>query len=431
MVFVGEKNGWYNGSMETIGVGIIGAGVRGVYCLGQAIVDLYGETGLAVTALYDVIRQRSGEARMYLQGLYRDAGLSSLPGGAITIHDSYNELLEDERCRIILITNYTNRHREVAVKALATGKKVYLDKPIAVSLDDGAAIVDSSEKNPLIMGFTRRYERSWIKAKELLDGGRIGPLQMVQINSVIPYSRYLQTWHRKRELSGGSLNDKSSHHFDVFNWMAGEYPQYLTAVGGRSSVFPVDPSAPASCRVCTRQCEYRRDPKKISDGAFVLNFDSWKYAESEMDKIDNCVYAPGSDINDHALVSIVYPSGVKASLFFAIFGPDTKDQETLTLVGEKGKVFVNRHEGRVTLASDYGRREEIFDCRGDEFDTSHFGADRDLIRTLRAFYDGAPPVASALDGYVSLEMVSAAQDSILHGGRPVQLGKNRNFRSEQ
>jgi predicted dehydrogenase len=409
---------------ERIGVGIIGAGVRGVYCLGQAIALLHKETGLVVTAVHDVIRERSEEGRRYLLELYSRENIK----GDIRIFDDYHALIADESCPVILVTNFTNQHYAPTVEALGAGKKVYLDKPISVTLDDALGIVEAAEKNPLIMGFTRRYEKSWIKAKELLERGVIGSLQMVQINSVIPYSRYFQTWHRKKALSGGSLNDKSSHHFDVFNWMAGEYPEYLTAVGGRSSVFPIEKDAPESCRVCSRKCEYRRDPDRISDGAFVLNFDSWKNADTEIEKIDNCVYAPGSDINDHALVSMVYPSGVKAALFFTIFGPDTKDQETLTLVGEKGKIFVNRHEGRVQLFSDFGRKEEVFDCRGEEFETSHFGADHNIIRALRAFYHGANPAASSLDGLVSLEMVIAAQDSIRNSGRPVVFRKERGLR---
>lgn len=405
--------------MEKIGVGIIGAGVRGVYCLGEAIAILEESTGLTVRGIFDVIQQRSVESKRYLEGVYSNRGMTS----DIRVYRDFEEMLGDDGCRIVIVTNFTDQHRPYAIRALDAGKKVYLDKPISVTRNDAAAIVDAAENNPLIMGFTRRYEKSWITAKRLLDDGMIGPLQMIQINSIIPYSRYLQTWHRRKELSGGAINDKSSHHFDVFNWMAGEYPQYLTAIGGRSSVFPEDPDAPASCRVCERDCPYRRDPTKVSDGAFVLQLDSWKYAEDEIEKIDNCVYAPGADINDHAIVSVVYPSGVKASLFFAIFGPDTRDQETLTLVGEKGKIFVNRHEGTVAVDTDYGKTREVFDCRGDEFDTSHFGADRDLVRALRAFYDGAKPIATAEDGYMSLEMVLAAQDSIQHGGQPVRFGQ--------
>jgi predicted dehydrogenase len=407
--------------LKEVGVGIVGAGVRGVYCLAKAIAELSQETGLVVTGVHDAVGQRSLEAREYLEAMYRENDRER----TIRVYDSFEDLLADEACRIVLVTSFTNHHRHHTTKALERGKVVYLDKPISVTLDDARQIQEAARENPLIMGFTRRYEKSWIMAKELLDQGSIGSLQMIKIDSVIPYSRYLQTWHRRKELSGGALNDKCSHHFDVFNWMAGGYPSFLTAVGGRSSVFPVEENAPRSCRECRRECEYRRDASRISDGAFVLQFPSWSTADTEIDRIDSCVYGPGAaEIEDHALVSVVYPSGVKASLFFSIFGPDTRDQETMLLVGEKGKIQVNRHEGLVTLYTNYGRKEELFDCRGEEFETSHFGADRDLVRALRNFYDGTPPVASATDGYVSLEMVLAAERSIVRGGQPVRVGES-------
>lgn len=404
--------------MEDVGIGIIGAGVRGVYCLGQAVAKLYDETHLFVTGVHDTIGERAEEARAYLERLYSDKGLNR----RVRVYSDYREMLDDDACRIVVVTSFTNSHREHAVAAVESGKEVYLDKPIAVTLEDASEIVKAAKAGPILMGFTRRYEQSWIKVRELLDSGVIGPLQMMQLDSVIPYSRYLQTWHRRRELSGGALNDKCSHHFDVFNWMACERPEYLTALGGRSTVFPVEKDAPESCRVCTRECPYRRDPRSTSDGGFVLRLDSWNTAVEESAKIDTCVYAPGSDINDHAVVSIAYPSGIKASLFFSIFGPDTKDQETLTLVGERGKITLNRHEGLVTVHSDFGHTQKDFDCRDAEFETSHFGADLQLVRELRGFHDGKDPVATAADGYRSLEMVLAAQESIENLGRPVRFG---------
>jgi predicted dehydrogenase len=407
--------------MGQLGVGIIGAGVRGVYCLGLAFTELVHETDFRVVGLFDSNPQRVVEAKLYLENRYEIEGTKQ------QIHPFKNaiDLIDSPLCDLIIITSHTNQHREAAVYALKSGKKVYLDKPIAVTIDDGIAIIEQERKsnNSLIMGFTRRYEQSWIKAKELLDSGAIGVLQLMEIQSVIPYSRYLQTWHRKRKYSGGSLNDKCSHHFDVFNWMAGEYPTYLSAVGGRSSVFPIDTNAPDSCRECDRDCHYRRDSKKVSDGAFVLQQDSWRQAENEIDKIDTCIYAPGADIVDHALVSIVYPSGVKGSLFFTIFGPDTKDQEKLYLYGEKGKIILNRHKGTVKLYKDWGKSKEIFECQTEEplESSSHFGADKDLVRTLVQFYHGEAPKVKAADGLKSLEMVLATQDSITNKGVPVQL----------
>ncbi len=405
--------------MEKIGVGIVGAGDRGIYCMGESIVALTRETGLTVRGIFDIIPERSYEAKEHLENLYAEESIDQ----KVRVYGEFEAILADPGCHMVLVTNHTNQHRSHAVAALEAGKKVYLDKPISVTREDADRIVEAARKNPLIMGFTRRYEKSWVTTKRLLESGAIGTLQMMEITSIIPYHRYLQTWHRKRAQSGGAINDKNSHHFDVFNWMAGEYPEYLTAVGGRSSVFPVEENAPESCRVCSRECPYRRDPNSATTaGGSLLRLDSWRNAEEEVEKIDTCVYAPGADISDHALVTVVYPSGVKASLFFAIFGPDTKDQETMILVGEKGKITLNRHEGLVTLVSEYGNKEEVFDCRGDDFATSHFGADRELARALRAFYDGDTPVASAVDGLVSLDMVLATQESIQRSGQPVRIG---------
>ena len=165
---------------------------------------LRSQTGLVVAGVCDIIKQRAEEGRQYLEGLYREQG-SDQP---IASYEDYRDLLADERVRIVLVTSFTNEHRAHTIDALQRGKTVYLDKPIAVTREDATAIRDAARRRPVLMGFTRRYEKSWVKAKQLVDEGAIGRLQMMQINSVVPYSRYLQTWHRRIERSGGSLNDK-------------------------------------------------------------------------------------------------------------------------------------------------------------------------------------------------------------------------------
>ena len=141
--------------VKEIGVGIIGAGIRGVYCLGKAIVELYAETGLVVNSVYDVLTQRSVEAKQFLEGLYQGKGMQK----EIRVYDHYRKMLAADDCRIVLITNFTNEHKSPAVEALCIGKKVYLDKPISTTLEDAAEIVKAGRENPLIMGFTRRYEK--------------------------------------------------------------------------------------------------------------------------------------------------------------------------------------------------------------------------------------------------------------------------------
>ena len=398
-----------------IGVGIIGAGLRGALVLGGRIAELRKETGFRLRALCDKSSQRMREVSVYLQLENAKRGLPR----KIKKYTDYRDLVDDPAVDLVLVTTPTYLHREPCEYALASTKKVYLDKPIAVTLEDSQAITDTVREtgNPLMMGFTRRYERVWRRAYELVREGRIGRLMMMQLRSVIPYTRYYHLWHRRNARSGGALNDKSSHHFDVFNWFAGSRCVSLSGIGGRSPQFAPEENPPAGCFSCTRDCPYdlRKDPDFQEMGIRFIP-PSWKNAPDEEDRIDTCVFKPGADITDHAFVNLSYENGVKASLFLCIYGPKAPDQETLELVGTEGKLTLTRGTGTIELWSDHGATHEIIDTRDHEFSSSHFGADLELVRALRRFVDGETPIASVQDGHESLRMVTAAQASIDAGG---------------
>ncbi|OPZ19775.1 MAG: putative oxidoreductase YteT precursor [candidate division BRC1 bacterium ADurb.BinA364] len=268
------------------------------------------------------------------------------------------------------------------------------------------------------MGFTRRYEAPWRKAFELLRGGAIGPLQMMQIRAVIPYHVFFHRWHRRRAWSGGALNDKSSHHCDVLNWFAESECERLSAFGGRSGIFKPDPDAPARCLECERECPYRTraSRSRIRQDELDRQGDSWINAADVADRPDNCVYLPGADIYDHAICQFAYANGVKASLFWCIYGPSAEDQETLELVGSSGRIVLTRHSASLDIVSEYGKKRETIECKGPEFGSSHFGADLELIREMRRFCEGRLPVVSAVDGYRATRMIEAINLSIDAGG---------------
>jgi predicted dehydrogenase len=273
------------------------------------------------------------------------------------------------------------------------------------------------------MGFTRRYESPWKKARALLAQGVIGDLVMIQIRDIIPYHRYLTAWWRRREWSGGALNDKGCHLFDVFNWFVGARVLRVHGFGGRSVVRP-DPSAPRRCTACDRVCPYRRRSGE-AEGAGPLPHtgDSWLEETEERHMDDVCVYAPGADLYHNGSIHLAYENGVIASYFYSIFGPRARDQETMELVGTTGRMILTRQTGMLDLVTDYGREHEVLDCKDEGFHSSHFGADVELIRELRRFCDGAEPVASARDGLEATRMVMAALQSMDGGGVTVQMNE--------
>jgi len=379
------------------------------------MVDSANETDFRITAVANRSLESSGYAASELEQRYAAQGIDH----AIARCESYREIVDDPSIDLIIITSHTDAHAEHAVAALESGKKVYLDKPIAVTLEDGQVIADAEKQtgNRLLMGFTRRYEESWIRMKELLEEGAVGSLQMILLRSIIPYSRYLQGWHRKREWSGGPLNDKCSHHFDVFRWMSDSDCSSLSAFGGRSGVFKPDPTAPARCSECDRVCAYRRtEVLEEARETVSSDFTNTRSPDDERSLNDACVYSPDNDVEDFGSVNMQLGGGVVGNLFFTIFGPLAPDGETLELVGDSGRLVLSRSDGMIRSYTQFGRETDTFYAGGEQFETSHYGSDVNLVRHMREFCDGADPVCDARDGLRSLEMVCGARASFDSSG---------------
>jgi predicted dehydrogenase len=213
-----------------------------------------------------------------------------------------------------------------------------------------------------------------------------------------------------------------SHIFDVFNWFARDQPKKVTAFGGQT-VFVPDPNAPECCPKCTRDCPYRvgGSEENVRPDTMV-DFDTSRLQERDIIKRhDTCVWFPGADTDDHGLINVEYARGVKASLFWAVFGPDTDDQETMELVGEKGRIILIRQIGKLDVVADYGKRHEVLDARGAHFTGTHFGADDEFIRELDRFCKGAAPTVTAQEGLLATRLVEAALRSSQAGGRLVPM----------
>ncbi len=400
--------------MEKTGVGIIGTGRRG-YDLGMCIIDLTDSTCLEIRALNNRTRIRMEEVRDAFLSKYADRGLAP----EIKLYESYMELIQDPDVKLILIVSPQNVHREHAVAALQSGKRVFLDKPMAHRLDEAVVIRKKEVEagNPLFIGFTRRYEKTWLKTFDLVKDGAIGEPKMILVKDVLPYHIYFHDWHRRMEWSGGVVADKISHLFDACNWFARSEAERLSAFGGRT-VFVPEKNPPRRCSECNRDCPYRvvtvHDESRPD---MMKDFSNSRQRETAIEKIhDNCVWLPGADINDHGVINMAYKNGVKASIFWSVFGPDSDDQEVFEVVGNRGKIVLTRQIGEILVISEYGKKQERINTKTDTFDKSHFGADHQLIHELDAFQSGNPPVVSGKEGLAASRLVEAAHRSIRTGG---------------
>ena len=105
-----------------------------------------------------------------------------------------------------------------------------------------------------------------------------------------------------------------------------------------------------------------------------------------------------------------------------IYGPQAEDEETLELVGTKGRIILTRLRGEIDLVTEYGeKKHEVIPCKAEFFESSHFGADRKLVQEIAKFARGGPSPVDGWHGMEASRMVLGALRSIDEGGRTIAM----------
>jgi predicted dehydrogenase len=116
----------------------------------------------------------------------------------------------------------TPLHRPVAEQALAAGKHLLLEKPIALSLEDADAIADAARAagRVLMVGHVLRYMPEIVEMRRLIDAGELGrPVAATALRLSAPPD--WNEWMLDRAKSGGVLVDMMVHDFDILNALLG------------------------------------------------------------------------------------------------------------------------------------------------------------------------------------------------------------------
>lgn len=202
--------------MKQIGVGIIGWGFMGkthAHAL-REIPLFYPGCGFR-PVIRSVCSGRIENAR---------AGAEAL--GAPHFTDDYRALLARDDIDVVSISTPNDLHEEIALAALKAGKHLYIDKPLTTSGESAARIEAAARGSGLFtqMAFNNRFFPSTLRARQLIDEGRIGNLLSFEARynhsgSIDPEKP--ASW--KQLESAGVLLDLGSHSLDMLAFLIG-YP---------------------------------------------------------------------------------------------------------------------------------------------------------------------------------------------------------------
>jgi myo-inositol 2-dehydrogenase / D-chiro-inositol 1-dehydrogenase len=197
--------------VERIGFGVIGLGRIGmVHAL--SLRDAVSGARLVAAAVDPVHRQallEAGDAPCELEA-------------------SVEELLARPDVEAVVVASPAVAHEEHIALAAAAGKPIFSEKPLADSVPKAEAAARAVRDSgvPFQIGFQRRYDRGYARAKALIAGGAIGDVEMfrgISCDRLGPIE-FLRT-------SGGLFMDLAVHDFDAARFLTGEEVTEVFAIG--------------------------------------------------------------------------------------------------------------------------------------------------------------------------------------------------------
>jgi len=293
------------------------------------------------------------------------------------------------------------------VAALEAGKAVYLEKPMAITIDGCDRILRTARDHraKLYVGHNMRHFPVVLQMKELIDGGPIGQVKVAWCRHFVSYGgdAYFKDWHADRSKTTGLLLQKGAHDIDVLHWLCGGYAESVVAMGGLTLY---------------GQITDRHATSERGDASFV---------EGNWPPLTQRGLNPVVDVEDVSMVLMRLDNGVLASYQQCHYTPDA--WRNYVVIGTEGRIE-NFGDG---ISEDscvrlWNKRADGYRAEGDEVfrlahrEGGHGGGDVSIVAEFLGYVRGGGPTrTSPIAARYSVAAGHMATESLRKGSVPVSV----------
>ncbi len=351
---------------QPVRYGVVGTGMMGL----EHIRNLQALEGAEIVSICDS-DTRSLEAA------------HALVGNRPATFCDHRDLIAHGGCDALVIATPNMTHLEILLDAIEARLPVLVEKPLCTTVADCQRVMDAAHPDSLIwVGLEYRYMPPIAGLIEKVKSGTIGPVRMVAIREHrFPFLPKVDNWNRFNANTGGTLVEKCCHFFDLMHLITDARPTRVFASGGQ-----------------------------------------------DLNHLDEMYEGQRPDILDNAYVIVDFDSGARGMLDLCMFAEATRNQEEISVVGERGKVeaFIPEFVVRTGIRGKHsiGKVDESSAGNSDiRHQGYHHGASYvEHLRFREAVIEGLGPESGVAEGLLSVAVGVAAQLSIQEQ-RPVDLAE--------
>jgi predicted dehydrogenase len=137
-------------------------------------------------------------------------------------HRDYAKMLQDPEIEAVGVFVPLEHHFETAAAVLDAGKHLLLEKPMCRTQTEADRLVKKAGGVNLkaMMAFNRRFHRMIRRARQLVQGGRLGPVRLVSVAASSGQdAQKVPSWRLSRASGGGCLIEDASHFYDLWRFL--------------------------------------------------------------------------------------------------------------------------------------------------------------------------------------------------------------------
>jgi myo-inositol 2-dehydrogenase/D-chiro-inositol 1-dehydrogenase/scyllo-inositol 2-dehydrogenase (NAD+) len=331
---------------EQVGICLIGAGRAGMIH-GRNFASRVPRA--AMTAVSDVLEEGAKTAA-------RELGVSA-------VYTDYREALRDSAVDAVIVVTPTKFHRDIVIAAARAGKHILCEKPMAMNREECQSMIDAAASAGVVLqiGFMRRFDANFRRAKEIIDSGAIG--RVVSVKSLTRGPSTPQEWMYDIRKSNGPLAEVNSHDIDTLRWFTGSEAASLYAMAGNY------------------RCDAAREQYPDFYDTVLMNV---RMKNGMMGNIDGA-------------------QGVR-------YGYDAR----VDILGTEGCVQIGGLAGSTTLTytKDHRMQADVVKSWTNLFYDAYVNEDTGFVE---AVLHGREPEVSGIDGMMAVDIVRAGNESIKTG----------------